>query len=130
MNFYIELFDNSKITNIKRWGTEGPGKEGTVMHATFILNGKLFMSSDSPAVHEWGFTPAISNYVECKDESELERLFTALSENGKILMPLNNYGFSQKFGFLEDKFGVSWQLNLQQEIQRIIPDKLKEKASR
>jgi len=113
MNFYVELFDNSKITNLKRWGKEGPGKEGTVMHATFILNGKLFMSSDSPSIHDWGFTPAVSNYVECEDESELERLFTKLSENGNVMMPLNNYGFSQKFGFVEDQFGVSWQLNLQ-----------------
>lgn len=113
MNFYIGLFDNSKIVNLKRWGKEGPGKEGTIMHATFNLNGKQFMCSDSPPIHDWGFTPAVSNYVECEDESELEKLFTKLSENGKVMMPLNNYGFSQKFGFVEDRFGVSWQLNLQ-----------------
>lgn len=113
MNFYIELFDNSKVINIKRWKKEGPGKEGTIMHATFSLDGKLFMCSDSPPIHEWGFTPAISNYVECVDESELELLFIKLSENGKVMMPLDNYGFSQKFGFIEDQFGVSWQLNLQ-----------------
>lgn len=113
MNFYIELFDNSKIVNIKRWNKEGPGKEGTIMHATFNLNGKQFMCSDSPPIHDWDFTPAVSNYVECEDENELERLFAKLSENGKVMMPLNNYGFSQKFGFVEDQFGVSWQLNLQ-----------------
>ena len=113
MNFYIGLFENSKIDNLKRWGNEGPGKEGTIMHATFNLNGKLFMCSDSPAIHDWDFTPAVSNYVECKDENELQRLFTKLSENGKVMMPLDNYGFSQKFGFVEDRFGVSWQLNLQ-----------------
>ncbi len=113
MNFYIELFDNSKIENIKRWGTEGPGKEGTIMHATFSLNGKLYMCSDSPAIHDWGFTPAVSNYVECEDENQLEELYEKLSENGQVMMPLNNYGFSQKFGFVQDKFGISWQLNLQ-----------------
>ena len=113
MNFYVELFDNSEIDDLKRWGKDGPGKEGTIMHATFNLNGKQFMCSDSPAIHDWGFTPAVSNYVECSDESELERLFTKLSENGKVMMPLNNYGFSQKFGFVEDQFGISWQLNLQ-----------------
>ncbi len=113
MNFYIELFENSKINDLKRWGNEGPGKEGTIMHATFSLNGKPFMCSDSPAIHDWDFTPAVSNFVECKDESELKSLFTKLSENGKIMMPLNNYGFSKKFGFVEDRFGVSWQLNLQ-----------------
>lgn len=113
MNFYIELFDNSKIVNLQRWGKEGPGKEGTIMHATFILNGKQFMCSDSPAIHDWGFTPAVSNFVECEDENELKILFAKLSENGKIMMPLNNYSFSQKFGFVEDQFGISWQLSLQ-----------------
>ena len=113
MNFYMSLFDNSSIVNVKRWGADAPGTEGTIMHATFRLNGKLFMCSDSPPIHEWGFTPAVSNYVECKDQSQLERLFAALSENGQVMMPLNNYGFSQKFGFVEDRFGVSWQLNLQ-----------------
>ncbi len=113
MNFYIGLFENSKIVNLIRWGKEGPGKEGTIMHATFNLNGKLFMCSDSPPVHDWGFTPAVSNFVECEDENQLEELFTKLSENGKVMMPLDNYGFSQKFGFVEDRFGVSWQLNLQ-----------------
>jgi predicted 3-demethylubiquinone-9 3-methyltransferase (glyoxalase superfamily) len=113
MNFYVELFDNSKIINVKRWGKDGPVEEGRIMHATFDLNGSLFMCSDSPPVHDWDFTPAVSNYIECENENELERLFSILSNNGKIMMPLDNYGFSQKFGFLEDKFGVSWQLNLQ-----------------
>ena len=112
MNFYISLFDNSKILDIKRWGAGMPGKEGTIMHATFQLNGNLFMCSDSPPIHEWDFTPGVSNYVNCTNEAELEKLFTNLAENGQVLMPLNNYGFSQKFGFVTDQFGVSWQLNL------------------
>jgi len=82
------------------------------MQATFELDGNLFMCSDSPPIHVWNFTPAVSNYIECKDENELEKLFSKLSKNGKVMMPLNNYGFSQKFGFIEDQFGVSWQLNL------------------
>ncbi len=112
MNFYVNLFENSEIIEVKRWGKEAPGKEGTIMHATFSLNGNLFMCSNSPAVHEWGFTPAVSNYLDCKNEAELETLFNKLSEGGMVMMPIANYGFSQKFGFLEDQFGVSWQLNL------------------
>ncbi len=112
MNFYIELFDNSKIIDLKRWGEEGPGKEGTIMHATFELNGQQFMCSDSPPVHNWDFTPAVSNYVECEDEEEIDMLFSKLSEKGEVPMPLDNYGFSQKFGWVVDRFGVSWQLNL------------------
>ncbi len=113
MNFYVGLFDNSKIVTLKRWGKEGPGKEGTIMQATFHLNGKLFMCSDSPPIHNWDFTPAVSNYVECEDENELKSLFTKLSENGEVAMPLGNYGFSQQFGWVIDRFGISWQLNLQ-----------------
>lgn len=113
MNFYVGLFDNSQIVDVQRWGKDAPGKEGTIMKATFELNGKEFICSDSPPIHNWTFTPAISNYVECEDEGELERLFSTLSENGEILMPLDNYGFSEKFGWVEDQFGVSWQLNLQ-----------------
>ncbi|MEM7162234.1 MAG: VOC family protein [Bacteroidota bacterium] len=112
MNFYISLFENSEIVELKRWEVGGPGKEGTVMHASFNLNGKLYMCSDSPAIHEWGFTPAVSNFVECIDENQQTKLFEQLSDEGKVMMPLDNYGFSQRFGFVEDRFGISWQLNL------------------
>lgn len=113
MNFYVELFDHSKIHDIQYYGKDGPAKEGTIMVARFELNGKQFMCSDSPIKHAWNFTPGVSNFVDCETENELESLFQKLSDNGKVLMPLNNYGFSQKFGFVEDRFGVSWQLNLQ-----------------
>ena len=112
MNFYMELFDNSEIIKVQRWGEGGPGDEGKIMHAVFSLDGNLFMCSDSPAIHDWDFSPAISNYLDCKNEKELERLFSKLSINGNVTMPLNNYGFSQKFGWVIDQFGVSWQLNL------------------
>ena len=112
MNFYISLFDNSKIIDIQRWGKDGPGKEGTIMHATFQLDGLMFACSDSPPVHPWDFTPAVSNYVECESEKEIQKLWEKLSEYGQIAMPLDNYGFSQKFGWVVDRFGVSWQLNL------------------
>jgi predicted 3-demethylubiquinone-9 3-methyltransferase (glyoxalase superfamily) len=57
-------------------------------------------------------TPAMSLFVDCQDEAEIDRLFAKLSEGGKILMPLNAYPFSRKFGWIADRFGVSWQLNL------------------
>lgn len=112
MNFYVELFDNSKIITIKRWEKGAPTEEGKIMQATFELNGNLFMCSDSPAIHDWNFTPAVSNYIECESEEEIDRLYSKLSENGKIMMELYNYGFSKKFAFIQDQFGVSWQLNL------------------
>ena len=112
MNFYVSLFENSKVIDVQRYGKEGPAKEGTIMFATFELNGSSYACSDSPAKHEWDFTPGVSNFVTCKSDAEIENLFNKLSENGQVLMPLNNYGWSQKFAFIEDRFGVSWQLNL------------------
>ena len=112
MNFYIGLFDNSRIVDVLHYGKDGPAKEGTIQMATFELNGKRFMCSDSYIKHEWTFTPAISMYVECQSEGELEKLFNKLSENGIVFMPLDDYGFSRKFGWVGDRFGVTWQLNL------------------
>ena len=112
MNFYVSLFDDSKIVDLVRWEAGGPGKEGTIMSARFILSGKAYICSDSPPVHAWDFSPAVSNFVDCKSESELDKLYAALSEGGQVMMPAGNYGFSQKFGWVQDKFGISWQLNL------------------
>ena len=113
MTFYVALFDNSSVLKLSRWPKGGPVKEGLIMQATFELDGNRFMCSDSPPVHEWDFSPAVSHYIECDDAQELERLFEGLAENGTVTMPLNNYGFSQRFGWVIDQFGVSWQLNLE-----------------
>ena len=111
MFFYTSVVSNSKIDEITRWTAGGPGKEGTVMRAAFTLNGVSFAASDSPAVHAFDFTPSLSLFLECDNEAELDRVFAAFSDGGKILMPLGNYGFSKKFGWCDDRFGVSWQLN-------------------
>ena len=112
ITFYVSLFSNSNIEGIMRWGPGSPGKEGTVMRAAFTLNGVEYLATDSPAVHAFDFTPSMSIFVECDDEAELGRVFAALSDGGKTLMPLGNYGFSKKFGWCNDRFGVSWQINL------------------
>ena len=112
MNFYVGLFENSHIVNVTRWPPGGPVEEGKIMQARFDLDGNFFMCSDSPPVHDWDFTPAVSNYIECDDMEEMKRLFIRLSEDGIVTMPLNNYGFSSCFGWVIDQFGVSWQLNL------------------
>jgi len=81
------------------------------MQGVFELNGQRFMCSDSPAVHDWDFTPAVSLYVECRNDEEIEKLFSTLSENGTVAMPLDQYDFSRRFGWVIDRFGVSWQLS-------------------
>jgi predicted 3-demethylubiquinone-9 3-methyltransferase (glyoxalase superfamily) len=98
--------------DLKQWDKEALGKQGTIIHATFKLNGNVFMCSDSPPVHDWDFTPAVSNYVECEDESQMNDLFTKLMENGEVTMPLANFGFNQKFGWVIDPFCIVCQLNL------------------
>jgi predicted 3-demethylubiquinone-9 3-methyltransferase (glyoxalase superfamily) len=112
MTFYVSLFDDAEVVSVGRYGADGPGAEGTVQHATFSLAGQQFMCIDSPAKHEFTFTPAISLFVQCESEAELDRLYAALGEQGMELMPVGDYGFSPKFGWVNDRFGVSWQLNL------------------
>ncbi|MEU9375904.1 VOC family protein [Streptomyces sp. NPDC048255] len=112
MTFYTSLFEDSEVVDISRYGADGPGPEGTVLHATFALAGQRFMCIDSHVKHEFGFTPAVSLFVQCESEDELDRLYGALAEQGTELMPLGSYGFSPKFGWVNDRFGVSWQLNL------------------
>jgi predicted 3-demethylubiquinone-9 3-methyltransferase (glyoxalase superfamily) len=112
MNFYVSLFADGKINEIARYGANQAGAEGSVMVANFTVAGQIVMCSDSPVRHQFGFTPAVSLFVDCDSEAEIERLNAALSENGKALMPIDNYGFSRRFAWLEDRFGVSWQINL------------------
>ncbi|GAA4982008.1 VOC family protein [Yinghuangia aomiensis] len=112
MTFYLSLFDDASVVDVNRYGAGGAGPEGTVEHATFALAGQEFMCIDSAVKHAFTFTPAMSLFVQCRDEPELDRLYTALSEGGSELMPLGTYGFSAKFGWVNDRFGVSWQLNL------------------
>lgn len=113
MNFYISLFDNSEVVNITRYGANEAGKEGTVMHAVFSLDGREYMCIDSYVKHEFTFTPAMSLYVICDTEEEINKVFEKLSEDGKILMPLGSYPFSERFGWVNDKYGVSWQLTFE-----------------
>jgi predicted 3-demethylubiquinone-9 3-methyltransferase (glyoxalase superfamily) len=113
MNFYVSLFPDSRITSITRYGPEGPGKEGSVYFATFTLNGKTYMAIDSYG-HPFTFTPSISLFVQCDTAEELGELFHTLSEGGEVLMPLDQYPFSERFAWVNDRFGVSWQLNFGQ----------------
>lgn len=112
MTLYTSLFADSEIVSITRYGPDGPGAEGSILHATFSLAGQQFMCIDSHVSHAFSFTPATSIYVQCADDAELERLYTELSRDGDELMPLDDYGFSTRFGWVNDRFGVSWQLNL------------------
>ena len=112
VGFYTSLFKESRIVRIARYGAGEQGPEGTVKMAVFTLNGKEFMAIDGAGPHAFTFTPAISLFVECESVEEIERVYRSLSDGGMALMELGAYGFSKRFGWVQDKFGVSWQLNL------------------
>ena len=111
MTFYVLLF-SGEVVSITRYGPDEPGPEGTVKRADFMLAGQHVICIDSHVKHAFTFTPAMSLFVECASETELDQVFVELSANGAVLMPPGNYGFSARFAWLNDRFGVSWQLNV------------------
>jgi predicted 3-demethylubiquinone-9 3-methyltransferase (glyoxalase superfamily) len=112
MRFYVSLFKSAEIMSLNRYGPNEAGPEGSVSQAVFSLNGQTFRCTDSPAKHAFGFTPSISFFVTCQAEMEIDALFAGLSEGGSVLMPLAPYPFSPKFAWVNDRYGVSWQLSL------------------
>ncbi len=110
IRFYTSLFDNSQVEFIQRYGPDYPGPEGQVVHARFTLNGQPFLAMDSAVEHSFTFTPAISIFVTCPNPFEVDRLFAALAADGDVLMPLDRYPFASRYAWVQDRFGVSWQL--------------------
>jgi predicted 3-demethylubiquinone-9 3-methyltransferase (glyoxalase superfamily) len=98
MNFYVSIFKNSKIGNIARYGEEGPGPKGTVMTATFQLDGQEFVALNGGP--QFKFTEAISFVVNCRTQKEVDEFWEKLSEEGE----------KSRCGWLKDKFGLSWQI--------------------
>jgi predicted 3-demethylubiquinone-9 3-methyltransferase (glyoxalase superfamily) len=98
MHFYLSIFRNSKMVSISRYGDAGPGPKGSVMSANFQLEGQDFIAlNGGPA---FTFSPAISFFVSCDTQGEIDRFWEKLSEGGE----------QQQCGWLKDKFGVSWQV--------------------
>lgn len=112
IKLYTSLFPNSRVIEVQHYDAGEHEPEGSVKMARFLINGVEFMALDSHLDHKFTFTPSMSLYVECDSLGEIEEAFRALAEGGTELMPLDNYGFSKKFGWLNDRYGVSWQLNL------------------
>lgn len=112
MKLYVSLFPDSEILEIERYGEDEGEAEGSVKHALMSLGGQWFRCIDTPVPHALNFTPAMSLYVPCDTESEVETLFEKLSDEGQVLMPLDTYPFSKKYAWISDRYGVSWQLTL------------------
>ncbi len=112
LRFYVDVFDGAEILQLDHFAAGEPGAEGTVKQARIRIAATELRLLDSPAQHAFGFTPSVSLYVTCGDADELERAFGRLADGGEQLMPLGDYGFSERFGWVNDRYGVSWQLDL------------------
>lgn len=110
--FYSSLLPDSRIRMIERYGADGQGRAGSIKLAEFVLGGQTVLCTDSPVQHAFDFTPSFSFFVDVRDDEEFQRLTAGLSEGGEFLMPPDDYGFSRRFAWVNDRFGVSWQINL------------------
>ena len=112
--FYTSVFKNSKMGSTTKYNeasAKASGmKAGSVMTASFEIDGYGFTAINGGSVFK--INPSISFFYYSKDEKEIDDLWTKLSEGGKALMDLNTYDWSKKYGWVEDKFGLSWQLML------------------
>ena len=97
-NFYVSIFKNSKIVSVTRYGDAGPGPKGTVMSAIFQLEGQEFFALNGGP--QFAFTPAISFFISCETQQEVDNFWLRLSEGGR----------TDRCGWLQDKFGLSWQV--------------------
>ena len=113
MELYGSVFTEFRVERVERYRAGEPGPEGTVRRADATLHGHALIFIDSPVTHAFSFTPAVSLFVDCRTPEELDATFSTLSSGGQVLMPLGDYGFSKRFGWCADRFGVSWQLNFQ-----------------
>ena len=117
MNFYTSIFKNSKIGRITRYGDAGPGPKGTVMSATFQLDGQEFMALNGGP--QFKFTEAISFFVNCETQEEVDELWEKLSAGGQ----------KSRCGWLKDKYGLSWQI-IPSALGEMLGDKDPEKSRR
>jgi predicted 3-demethylubiquinone-9 3-methyltransferase (glyoxalase superfamily) len=116
-NFYTSIFKNSKILNVARYGDAGPGPKGTVMTATFELEGQRFMALNGGP--HYTFSPAISFFVDCENQAEVDELWEKLTAGGGEV----------QCGWLKDKFGVSWQI-IPKALMELMQDKDPAKSQR
>jgi predicted 3-demethylubiquinone-9 3-methyltransferase (glyoxalase superfamily) len=117
MNFYVSIFKNSKIGKVSRYGDAGPGPKGSVMSATFELDGQEFYALNGGP--HFKFTPAISFFIHCETQQEVDDFWDKLSAGGR----------KDRCGWLQDKFGLSWQV-IPSALGKMLGDKDPEKSKR
>lgn len=113
LDFYVATLPETRILSSQPYPPGTPGGDGLIMMARLSIEGLEVLANDSTIRHAFDFTPSMSLFRLCRDEAEVDRLATALSQDGAVLMPPGHYGFSRRFAWVNDRFGVSWQLNLE-----------------
>jgi predicted 3-demethylubiquinone-9 3-methyltransferase (glyoxalase superfamily) len=116
MNFYVSIFKNSKVGSVTRYGDTGPMPKGTVMSATFVLDGQEFYALN--AGPQYKFTPAISFFINCETQEEVDSFWEKLAEGGR----------TDRCGWLQDRYGLSWQV-VPSALPRMLGDKNPKKAN-
>jgi predicted 3-demethylubiquinone-9 3-methyltransferase (glyoxalase superfamily) len=123
VSFYTSVFKNSKKGNVTHYGEMGANvsgrPRGSVMTVSFDLERQPFIALNGGPI--FSLTPAVSFFVSCERREEIDELWRRLSENGRVLMEFNKYPFAEKYGWLQDRYGVSWQLILASRRQKITP---------
>ena len=112
--FYESVFPSFDLIS-KQYHAEP--HQASIMLAVFSVRGQEVMVSDSFVTHDWSITPGISFFLDMDNVDQLDALAHQLQEDGRVHMPPNDYGFSARFAWVEDRFGVNWQLNLQSAAQ-------------
>ena len=112
IDLYSSVFKDLEVGEIENYEEGEQLSKGSFKLANISFAGHELIIFNSPPVHDFSFTPSMSIFVDFDTRDELEAVFAKLSEGGKIMMPLDNYGFSNRFGWIADRYGVSWQLNL------------------
>ena len=105
LEFYAATLPDTRILSLDR------KPDGAVAMARLSVAGLEIMANDSPPVHAFDFTPSTSTFLGVDDPDQVDALATALSVDGKVMMAPENYGFSRRFAWVQDRFGVSWQIN-------------------
>jgi predicted 3-demethylubiquinone-9 3-methyltransferase (glyoxalase superfamily) len=117
MNFYVSIFKNSKTLSCTRYGDVGPGPKGTVIVASFELDGQEFMALNGGP--RFKFTEAVSFVVNCETQAEIDEMWAKLSAGGE----------ESQCGWLKDKFGLSWQV-VPPILSKLMQDKDPQKSNR
>jgi predicted 3-demethylubiquinone-9 3-methyltransferase (glyoxalase superfamily) len=111
LELYAAAFEDAEVIDVQRYGDEGPGPSGTVERGVLRIGERELRLFDSPVKHDFGFTAAVSLFVDLDTSEEVDAAFAKLSPGGQVMMPLDAYPFSPRFAWIADRFGVSWQLS-------------------